>query len=403
MRSVLISGAGIAGPALAHWLHRFGFAVTVVERAPALRPGGQAVDFKGRTHLTVLDRMGILDEVRARRTGTTDLVFVDNDGRELATMPGEFTGGDLEILRGDLAEILYRRTAEQVDYVFGDTITALDDTPDGVHVRFEHAPDRTFDLVVGADGIHSRVRALAFGPEADYVRDLGHHYCIAGASRWTDSATPHERARGLAHNTPGKLVVDGGPKTQQMYLFWNPTLDYPRHDTAAQRRVIEQTFADTGWHAPRMLTELADCDDLYLDSLSKVDMNGAHTRGRIALVGDSAYGNTLGGFGTGLALVGAYVLAGELATAAGDHRTAFAAYDRIMKRYATIAGNTNAGRFLAPKTALGIRTRNRFLGSRLFTIMLKYTDKAANDIDLLDYPRTATHQPTNTDGGGTSG
>ncbi|MGV9301505.1 FAD-dependent oxidoreductase, partial [Amycolatopsis sp. NPDC003676] len=132
-----------------------------VERAAAPRPGGQAVDFKGATHLTVLERMGILDEVRARRTGTTDVVFVDENERELAFLSGDFTGGDLEILRGDLAEIMYRRTERHCEYVFGDTITALTDTAAGVQVEFEHGAPRTFDLVLGADGIHSRVRKLA--------------------------------------------------------------------------------------------------------------------------------------------------------------------------------------------------------------------------------------------------
>lgn len=385
-QTVLVSGASIAGPALAYWLHRYGFTVTVVERAPALRPGGQAVDFKGRTHLTVLERMGVLDDVRARRTGTTDLVFVDDDGRELGVMNGEFTGGDLEILRGDLAEVIYDRTADQVEYLFDDTVTALRDTAEGVHVEFENAAPRTFDLVLGADGIHSRVRSLAFGPEADFVTHLGHYYCVAGASRWSDAATPRERASGYAHNTPGRLAIDGGAKAQQMYIFASPELDYPRNDAAAQRAIIERTFAGMGWHTPRMLADLAEFDDIFLDSISQVRMNGQYTRGRVALVGDAAYGNTLAGFGTGLAIVGAYVLAGELATAEGDHVTAFAAYDRIMRRYAKIAGNSNAGRFLAPKTALGIRARNWFLGSRLFGLMLKYGDNAANDIDLVDYP-----------------
>ncbi|MFF2394103.1 FAD-dependent monooxygenase [Nocardia sp. NPDC058114] len=387
MRTVLISGASVAGPALAYWLHRYGFSVTVVERAPALRAGGQAVDFKGKTHLTVLERMGILDEVRARRTGTTDLVFVDDNGRELGVMSGEFTGGDLEILRGDLAEVMYDKTADTVEYLFGDTITDLRDTGDGVAVRFEHNPPRTFDLVLGADGIHSRVRKLAFGPEADYVAHLGYYYCVAGASRWSDAATPRDKAAGAAHNTPGKLAIDGGPKAQQMYMFAAPELDYPRNDVDAQRRIITETFADMAWHAPRMLTDLAEFDDIYLDSISQVRMNGTYTRGRVALIGDAAYGNTLAGFGTGLAVVGAYVLAGELAAAAGDHITAFANYDRIMKRYAKIAGNSNAGPFLAPKTFLGIKARNWFLGSRFFTLMLKYGDKAANDIDLIDYPQ----------------
>ncbi|MEU4342253.1 FAD-dependent monooxygenase [Nocardia sp. NPDC023852] len=385
--TVLVSGAGIAGPALAYWLHRYGFAVTVVERAPALRPGGQALDFKGRTHFTVLERMGILDEIQERRTGATDTVFVDENGKQLAVMSGDFTGGDVEILRGDLAEIMYKRTAEHCEYLFGDSISALTETADGVHVEFEHGPARTFDLVFGADGIHSRVRKLAFGPEKDFVKHLGYYYCVAGASPWSQDETgPRERAIAYGHNAPGKLAISGGSKAQQLYMFAAPELDYSRDDSAAQRRIIEQVYADVAWEVPRMLDEVADFDDFYLDSISQVRMKGGYTKGRVALVGDSAYGNTLGGFGTGLAVVGAYVVAGELALADDDHAVAFARYNEIMKRYAKIAGNSNAGRFLAPKTARGIKLRNWFFGSRLFTLMLKYSDNAANDIDLRDYP-----------------
>jgi len=386
-KTVLISGASIAGPALAYWLHRYGFDVTVVERAPALRAGGQAIDFKGRTHFTVLERMGILDEIAERQTGTTDTVLVDENGKRLAVMAGDFTGGDVEILRGDLADIMHQRTAERCEYLFDNSINGLTDTADGVYVEFERGPARTFDLVFGADGIHSRVRRLAFGPERDLVKYLGHYYCVAGASPWSKDATgPRERVIAHGHNTPGKLAISGGPKAQQLYLFASPELDYRRDDTAAQRRIIEEVYAGVKWEVPRMLDELADFDDFYLDSISQVRMNGGYTKGRVALVGDSAYGNTLGGFGTGLAVVGAYVLAGELAIAGGDHAVAFARYDEIMKRYAKIAGNSNAGRFLAPKTALGITVRNWFLSSWMFTLMVKYADNAANDIDLKDYP-----------------
>ncbi|WP_280412236.1 FAD-dependent monooxygenase [Nocardia asiatica] len=383
--TVLVSGAGIAGPALAYWLHRYGFAVTVVERAPAPRPGGQAIDFKGRTHRTVLERMGILRDVEQRRTGTTDTVFVDERGSRRALLSGEFTGGDVEILRGDLTEILYLRTADRCEYLFGDSVTALTETADGVHVEFEHAPARTFDLVFGADGIHSRIRRLAFGPERNFVKHLGYYYAVAGTSSGSP-AEPRERATAYAHNAPGRLAISGGPKGQQMYMFASTELDYARDDSAAQRRILTATYAEVGWEVPRMLAELAGFDDFYMDSISQVRMPGGYTKGRVALVGDSAYGNTLGGFGTGLAVVGAYVIAGELASADGDHTTAFARYDELMKRYARIAGNSNAGRFLAPKTARGIRIRDWFLESRLFTLMVKYGDNAANDIDLKDYP-----------------
>lgn len=386
-KTVLISGASIAGPALAYWLHRYGFDVTVVERAPALRPGGQAIDFKGKTHFTVLERMGILDDVKERRTGTTDTVFVDENGEQLAFMSGDFTGGDVEILRGDLAEIMYKRTAEHCEYLFGDSISALTELTDGVYVEFEHAPARTFDLVFGADGIHSRVRKLAFGPERDFVEYLGHYYCVTGASPWSKDATgPRARATAYGHNAPGKLAITGGSKAQQLYMFASPELDYSRDDTAAQRRIVEQVYADVQWEVPRMLDEMADFDDFYLDTISQVRMKGNYTKGRVALIGDSAYGNTLGGFGTGLAVVGAYVIAGELALADGDYTVAFANYNAIMKRYAKIAGNSNAGKFLAPRTARGIKMRNWFLHSWMWNLMLKYADNAANDIDLRDYP-----------------
>ncbi|MBV7707964.1 FAD-dependent monooxygenase [Nocardia nova] len=385
--TVLISGASIAGPALAYWLQRYGFAVTVVERAPELRPGGQAVDFKGATHRTVLERMGVWEEIHRRQTGKTDMVLTDAEGRELAVMSGDFTGGDVEILRGDLAEIFYERTADRCEYLFGDSVTALRETATGVEVEFESAPARTFDLVVGCDGIHSRVRALAFGPEADYVKHLGYYYCTAGAAGWGhDPNGPRQRNRSLAYSEPGRLAVRGGNKAAHMYMFAADRLSYDRRDEAAQRRVLAEAFAGAGGPVPAMMAELSGLDSFYLDSIGQVRMKGRYTTGRIALVGDSAYGNTLGGFGTGLAVVGAYVLAGELALADGDHTAAFARYDELMKRYAKIAGNSNAGRFLAPRTARGIRMRNWFLGSRMFDLMLKYTDNAANDIELRDYP-----------------
>lgn len=385
--TVLISGASIAGPALAYWLQRYGFAVTVVERAPELRPGGQAVDFKGATHRTVLERMGVWEEIHRRQTGKTDMVLTDAEGRELAVMSGDFTGGDVEILRGDLAEIFYERTADRCEYLFGDSVTALRETATGVEVEFESAPARTFDLVVGCDGIHSRVRALAFGPEADYVKHLGYYYCTAGAAGWGhDPNGPRQRNRSLAYSEPGRLAVRGGNKAAHMYMFAADRLSYDRRDEAAQRRVLAEAFAGAGGPVPAMMAELSGLDSFYLDSIGQVRMKGCYTTGRIALVGDSAYGNTLGGFGTGLAVVGAYVLAGELALAGGDHTAAFARYDELMKGYAKIAGNSNAGRFLAPRTARGIRMRNWFLGSRMFDLMLKYTDNAANDIELRDYP-----------------
>ena len=393
IQTVLISGASIAGPALAYWLDRYGFQVTVVEKAPALRPGGQAVDFKGRIHRTVLERMGVWEQIQEQRTGAFDTVYLDATGRELAVMTGEFTGGDVEILRGDLTAILYELTRARCEYWFGDSISALTETADGVRAEFEHGAAQTFDLVVGADGIHSRVRRLAFGPERDYVRHLGYYYCVAGAPGFGHDARRPERLTARAWNAPGRMAARGGSKGSHLYLFASAELDRARGDVAAQRRLITETFAGMGGEVPSMLAELHRLDDFYLDAIAQVQMKGRYTAGRVALLGDAGYGNTLGGFGTGLAVVGAYVLAGELAVADGDHAAGYARYDEIMTRYAKIAGNSNAGRFMAPKTAWGIRGRNWLLGSRAFGLMVKYGDKAARDIDLADYPTLAGVKP----------
>ncbi|MBP1162052.1 MULTISPECIES: FAD-dependent monooxygenase [Rhodococcus] len=390
--TVLISGASVAGPALAYWLDRYGFDVTVVEKAPALRGGGQAIDFTGHTHMAVLERMGIIEDIKARQTGKTDMVLVDAQGRQQALISGEFTGGDIEILRGDLSEVMYERTADNCRYLFGDTITALTETTAGVDVEFARAPARTFDLVFGCDGIHSRVRKLTFGPEQDFVKHQGYYYCIAGASHWElDGSRLRERAVSHGHNAPGRLALVGGSKAGQMYLFASPQLDYDRDDFNAQRRLIAEKFAGVGWEVPGMLAELPGLDGFYLDSISKVSMK-TFVKGRVALLGDSGYGSTLAGFGTGLAVVGAYVLAGELATAGGDYAVAFSRYQEMMKRYCKMANGAQPGRFLAPKTALGLRLRNWFLQSRFFDMMVKSAENSKNDIELKNYPEiVGTH------------
>lgn len=375
---MLVSGAGIAGPAVAYWLSRYGHEVTVVEKAPGPRPGGQAVDFKGDAQLGVLARMGVLEEVRRRQTGGGDIVIVDRRGRRLAVMPAEFSGGDMEILRGDLATLLYERTADDCAYVFGDSITALEEAPGGVRVTFERGPERVFDLVVGADGIHSNVRRLAFGPEERYVRHLGHHYALA---------TVNVDGEGEMYNEPGRMVTLGGPKAPSFFVFAAGPLGYDRFDVAGQRRALAEAYRGGGWRIPEVLRALEHADELYMDAISRVAVD-RYARGRVVLLGDAAHGNTLGGFGSGLAVLGAYTLAGELAAAGGDHRVAFAEYEAVMRPYAKVAAKGNAGPFLAPRTRRGIALRNLVFRWRPLTRgLLKLTDSYATKGELRDYPQ----------------
>ncbi|MFG2295888.1 FAD-dependent monooxygenase [Streptomyces sp. NPDC048603] len=394
-RTVLVSGAGIAGPTLAHWLGRHGFEVTVVEVAPGPREGGQAVDFRGETHFTVLERTGVLDRLRAVETGGSPMRFVDERGRELLHLPAEFAGGDIEVLRGDLARVLYEHSLPYADYRFGDSITSLRDTGDGVHVTFRHAEPALYDLVIGADGLHSHVRRLAFGPEERYVRHLG--YCAATWSLPNHLGLgPGEGSVGL--NGPGRLASVGTDhlrpdRARAFFVFAAPEPVYDRHDLGRQKALIAEAFAGLGWEVPRLLESLEEAPEVYFDSISRADVD-SWSAGRIALVGDAACGATIGGMGTGTGVVAAYVLAGELA-ATPDHRTAFARYEQLIRPYAEGCqkGGDRTGPFLAPGTRGGLLARNALLRRpRILRWMMEQGRKATNTVALPDY-RPAAARP----------
>lgn len=389
-RSVLISGGGIAGPSLAYWLSRSGYAVTVVERAPALRTSGAApVDFRG-DQLALLARMGVLDEIRANETGMGDQVVIDADGRRLSAFPSALFSGDVEIERGDLARILYRHTEHDAEYVFGDHLTGLAETADGVEVTFARGPARRFDLVVGADGLHSAVRRLAFGADELFRHDLD--LCVAGYSMPNVFDIDHS---GLIYNEPGRLVMvtsgrDGALASVGL-MFAGPPPDYHRHDPDDQKRLVAEHFAEVGWRTPTLLTALWDAPELYFDIISQIRLD-RWSAGRVVLLGDAAWCAGPGGNGTGHAMLGAYTLAGELALAGGDYRVAYDRYQRIMRPPVTKSQKTaaGAGRFLTPATDRKIRGRNRLfriLSSPVLTGTFNWLSKrTANTGSLRDYP-----------------
>ncbi|HUB30210.1 MAG TPA: FAD-dependent monooxygenase [Terracidiphilus sp.] len=388
-RNILISGASVAGPALAFWLHRYGFRPTIVERAPSLRPGGYAIDFRGAS-LRVLERMGLLSEVQRKQTRIGAITIVDRNNRKVASMPDGFTSGELEILRGDLATIFHNATRETTEYIYDDSISAIEEGAGGVEVQFERGGRRRFDLVVGADGLHSKVRSLAFGKESDFVRYLGYYVSIFSIPNYLQ--LDHA---GLYYGTLGKKVgiFSGGPSSEAKASFFFATepLDYARRDSAQQKAILREHFRQEGWELPRLLEFLEEAPDFYFDSVSQVKMD-RWSAGRTALVGDAAWcASPLSGMGTGMAVVGAYVLAGELAEAEGNHRVAFAKYESLMRDFVDkCQGIADGGTdWFVPRTRFRLWLSTQMWKILPYTpwknMMIEVPLKIGNSIQLKDY------------------
>jgi len=334
-RTVLISGASVAGPVLAYWLRRHGIVPTVVERTsrPRLATGGHAVDIFGAA-VEVVDRMGLLDQVQAARTGTTTM-RLRRTGRAGVDIPiealvaGMSQGGHVELMRGELARILHQAVSDAVEHIFGDEITALHDDGSGVDVTFAAAPPRRFDLVVGADGLHSGVRRLTFGPEERFAHHLGGY--LAAAS-YTDPGL--EPGVLHAYNSAGRVAVTypvwQSRQARATFIFRAGADQAPHHrDLDGQRRFLRGAFASSGDELTALVATAEDAEDFYLDAITQIRMD-TWSKGRVTLVGDAAYspGPALGA-GTSLAPVGAYLLAHHLADSA-EHTTAFSRYEHEM-------------------------------------------------------------------------
>ncbi|MFD0418878.1 FAD-dependent monooxygenase [Streptomyces sp. NPDC127108] len=333
-REVLISGASIAGPALAYWLHRSGCAVTVVEKAGALRGGGYPIDIRG-TAVEVVRRMGVLPQLRDAHIDLRRFTFLDADGATVASVDaraaGSPEGQDLEVRRGDLATILHTLVRDDVEFLFNDSIDTLDQSARGVDVTFRSGRQRTFDVVIGADGMHSATRNSLFGPEEQFHRYLG--YCFAIFTMPNTFGLSQEI---MMWNTPGRAAALYAVGDDELHAFLNfhrpqPPLAALRNPDA-QRDLVASVFADAGWEVPALVDAMHTADDLFFDTAGQIRM--PHwSRGRVALVGDAAYAPSfLTGQGSSLALAGAYTLAHALA-AHRDHTAAFAAYEHGVRAF----------------------------------------------------------------------
>jgi 2-polyprenyl-6-methoxyphenol hydroxylase-like FAD-dependent oxidoreductase len=384
---VLVAGASIAGPALAHCLRRWGAQVTVVERTSELRPGGQAVDARALAK-EVIERIGLDAAIRAACTDTAGANTVDADGNVLESFSVEDDGGDgfiaeIEILRGDLSQVLYDATHEDVDYIFGDRIAELTQDADGVDVVFASGDRQRFDLVVGADGLHSALRAMVFGPHERFVRHLGHVLAFFsapndfGLDRWLLEYQDQASGRSAVLRP-----IQDGTRAMAMFYFASADFDVDYEDVAAQKALLRERLAGLGWRTQDILAHLDDAPDFYLDQAAQVVMD-RWSNGRVGLLGDAAFSSSpLSGQGTGMALVGAYVLAGELAAAGWNPDTGFARYEERMRSF--VEANQEIGR-------LNARTRDipgpdsepspDFSGDWFMELI----DRAYNGIELPDY------------------
>jgi 2-polyprenyl-6-methoxyphenol hydroxylase-like FAD-dependent oxidoreductase len=352
----LISGASIAGPCLAYWLHRYGWDTTVVERAGALRLEGQNIDVRGAGR-EVARRTGIEADIRAAGTGEVGTQFIGAGGRPYASFPAGTSDTDgataeLEILRGSLSQLLWDRTRDDTEYLFGDHITGIDDGADRVTVSFDHGPDRGFDLVVLAEGLRSRTRALVFGDEPA-IRYLGQYTAYLAIPR-TEADSDWWRW----HNAPGGRIVtlrpDNVGTTRATLSFLSGPRGYEDLRPGEQKELLRRVFAGAGWEAPRILAALDDAT-LYFEAVAQVRAP-RWSRGRVALVGDAACGpSPVSGMGTSLALVGSYVLAGEIAAHA-HLRDALTAYEAIVRPYAAKAQKLPPGapRAASPRSRAGL-------------------------------------------------
>jgi 2-polyprenyl-6-methoxyphenol hydroxylase-like FAD-dependent oxidoreductase len=354
MRKALISGAGIAGSTAAYWLAKGGFQVTVVDQVLGTRSSGSPVDVRGAAK-EVAERMGVMQRIREAGTGVREMVFVNARGRGVSRVDMSTTWaepGDVELARGDLAAILRDAVPDDVAFEFGNTVTVLVQDTDGVTAEFASGPARRFDVVIGADGAHSGVRALAFGPEADYVKHLG----VYVATLPLDGETGTDL---VIYNTPGRAVAihPAGGRPGAAFMFRAPQIPhFDRSDLDQHKWLLCAAYAGAGWRVPELLDRVRVADDLYFDSVSRVEVP-TWSSGRVGLVGDAASCVSLFGDGSSLAMTGAFTLADALGD---DILAGLRCYEARHRPQRAAKENsvTLAVRLLIPATTAGIAVRN---------------------------------------------
>lgn len=397
-RTILISGLGIAGPTLAFWLKAGGFEPTLIERSPRLRTGGYVIDFWGLGY-DIAERMGLRKNIERVGYHVQEVRVVDDRSKRVAGFEvdvfRELTNGRYVTLgRSELSHMLFEKAAGTSEVMFDNEIVSLEDREDGVSVQFKHGRARQFDLVVGADGLHSQVRRLLFGPQHQFEKNLG--YAVAAFE--VSGYRPRDEDVYVMYGHPGRSLGRFTMRENRtLFLFVFATGNGALPETLdGQKELLLALYADDKWECRHILDELKDAQELYFDRVSQIRMP-SWSRGRIALVGDAAFCvSLLAGQGSALAMTSAYVLAGELSKAGGRHELAFREYEAFLRAYIDTK-QEGAGRFggaLAPKTQWGLWFRNQVMnafavpGLARLAIGREITDK----LILRDYCWQSAHE-----------
>ena len=372
-RSILVCGAGIAGSTLAFWLGKAGNSVTIIERAPEIRNSGLGVDIRGPA-VEVIRRMGLEEQIRSRTTGEEGLAFVDTrdhvfalfeiDQENLENSPTS----EIEIMRSDLAQLISTAALDipNVRVEYGASVETISQNEDEVSVGFTSGESATFDMVIAADGLGSTTRKLILGGDNEGpgpVRSLGQYTAYF--------TIPREERDGMLwkwYNATGSRVLTTRPKnadTSCAYLSIMPRdekriRNAMKGGMAEQKKELTTLFDGAGWQTPRLLGAMQNADDLYVQQIAQVILPSWHS-GRCAVVGDAAYcPSPLSGVGTSLAILGAYVLAGEIVKFKEDPRAALQAYEEKLRPYVLKKQHLPPGvpRLASPSTAWGISVFN---------------------------------------------
>jgi 2-polyprenyl-6-methoxyphenol hydroxylase-like FAD-dependent oxidoreductase len=375
-QNILISGAGIAGLTAAYWLKEYGFSPVIAELAPKLREGGYMIDFLG-AGFEVAERMNIIEQLREKHYHIPEITFVNEKGNRI----GGFNIDKLRklinyrhfnMLRGELAKVLYDTIKNKVEFIFGNSVTALDEKEDYTEVTFADNSKRNFDLVIGADGLHSAVRKIIFGPESGFETHLGYYVSSftiennTGRSDIFQSYTVKGKWAGIYSIAENKLAT--------FFIFKSNKINYPHHDIRAQQAILSECFGNVGWKCPMLLEKMPASADFYFDDVSQIIMD-SWSKGRITLSGDSCQCvSPIAGKGASLAMAGAYILAGELKKSSGEYESAFLNYEKKIKP--EILRTQKMGRDFAPSfvpdTSFGIWKRNIFTNLMFLPLVSKW-------------------------------